>query len=136
MKHVEWQGFNPFHIYLFTIENLSRLLEASGFRVERGFSYHNAALDRTPEPAALRVRNAVARNLKRLGLLGPAARMYFMLHGLSAGGGAANEALQPHVEGAVERIRSTPPWDGTPDASAALAARRAGDNIVVIATRV
>jgi 2-polyprenyl-3-methyl-5-hydroxy-6-metoxy-1,4-benzoquinol methylase len=132
VKHVEWHGFNPFHIYLFTIENLSQLLEQHGFRVERAFSYHNAPLDQTSEPVTRRIRDTLARNLKRIGLLGPAARAYFAIKGMSA---ARNGAVEPHLRSAVEQIRSQPSWDATPDARAPLASDHRGDNIVVIAMR-
>jgi 2-polyprenyl-3-methyl-5-hydroxy-6-metoxy-1,4-benzoquinol methylase len=131
VKGTEWQGFNPFHIYLFTVQNLKRLLEQHGCTVDRGFSYHNVALDQHPEPPALRLRNALARNLKRAGLAAPAAKLYFTLKGLAARDGPA----QPHLDRAAECIRSLPPWTDSPDAVASLAKHATGDNLVVIARR-
>jgi SAM-dependent methyltransferase len=123
-KQLEWPGFNPFHIYLFDVSNLSKLLETSGFTVERAFSYHNA-----PQPRTM--TDAVRRGLKRIGLAGPAARAFFMIKGL--GGASSNGTVETHVGDAVARIRSTPSWDKTGDAMEPLARDHAGDNIVVIA---
>lgn len=38
---VDWRGFNPFHIYLFNADNLTRLLERHGFKVTQAFAYNN-----------------------------------------------------------------------------------------------
>src|SRR5215203_1766855 len=53
---VAWKGFNPFHIYLFTITNLRQLLEGNGFKVEQAFSYGNAPSDRDGKPLTERLR--------------------------------------------------------------------------------
>jgi 2-polyprenyl-3-methyl-5-hydroxy-6-metoxy-1,4-benzoquinol methylase len=71
-RGLQWGGFNPFHIFLFTIENLSSLLEQHGMVVERSFSYNNQAVNRS-------LRDRATHTLKRLGLIRPAARMYFAL---------------------------------------------------------
>ena len=125
-KRLEWPGFNPFHIYLFDVSNLSKLLETSGFTVERAFSYHNA-----PQPRTM--TDAVRRGLKRIGLAGPAARAYFMLKG--TGGSSANGAVDAQVDSTLAQVRASTRWDQTADATAPLAANHAGDNIVVIARR-
>jgi 2-polyprenyl-3-methyl-5-hydroxy-6-metoxy-1,4-benzoquinol methylase len=125
-KRLEWSGFNPFHIYLFGVENLSTLLERCGLTVERAFSYHNA-------PQARAMADTIRSGLKRLGLAGPAARAYFMLKGM--GGSSPNGTIEAEVDRAVSQIRATPSWDKTADATAPLARDRAGDNIVVIARR-
>jgi 2-polyprenyl-3-methyl-5-hydroxy-6-metoxy-1,4-benzoquinol methylase len=61
-----WRGFNPFHIFVFNRENLTRLLEQRGFRVTQAFSYNNV-LDRAAlkakkasEPAAATLEECVA----------------------------------------------------------------------------
>jgi 2-polyprenyl-3-methyl-5-hydroxy-6-metoxy-1,4-benzoquinol methylase len=124
-QRLEWPGFNPFHIYLFNVSNLSKLLERSGFVVERAFSYHNA-LRRSS------VSDVLRRGLKRVGLAGPAARAFFRMKGTGA---SSNGSSQAHVESAAEVIRSTPTWDESADATAPLVKDSAGDNIVVIARR-
>ena len=125
-KRLEWPGFNPFHIYLFNVQNLGKLLESSGFAVERAFSYHNA-------PQTRSMTDSIRGGLKRFGLAGPAARAFFMLKGL--GGSSSNGTIDAHADSAVAQIRSTPSWDQTEDATATLARDCAGDNIVVIARR-
>ena len=37
----QWRGFNPYHIYLFTCENLVHLLEERGCRIVHRFTYNN-----------------------------------------------------------------------------------------------
>lgn len=125
-KRVEWGGFNPFHIYLFNVENLSRLLERSGFAIERAFSYHNT-------PRARSMIDTIRGGLKRVGLAGPVARAFFMLKGVRV---SSNGSTEDQVARAARQIQSTPAWDKTDDATAPLANDRAGDNIVVIARRV
>lgn len=124
-RRLEWPGFNPFHIFLFDVRNLARLMERSGFAVERAFSYHNV-------PRGSSISDVARRTLKRVGLAGPAARAFFRLKGLGA---SANGSPQTHVDRAAAQIRSTPAWDQTDDARAPLAADHAGDNIVIIARR-
>src|SRR5687767_5492029 len=100
-KRLEWGGFNPFHIYLFSVENLSRLLERSGLTIERAFSYHN-----TPQSRSM--SDTIRGGLKRVGLAGPAARAFFVLKGMRV---SPNGSTDVHVERAAQQIRSTPSWD-------------------------
>jgi SAM-dependent methyltransferase len=125
-KRLEWPGFNPFHIYLFNVANLSKLLGSGGFTVERAFSYHNA-------PQARSMADAIRSGLKRIGLAGPAARAFFRLKGV--GSTSSNGTIDEHVCRAVDQIRGTASWDKTADASQPLARDCTGDNIVVIARR-
>lgn len=37
-----WRGFNPFHIQLFDIDNVTSLLESNGFEFLKAFTYNNA----------------------------------------------------------------------------------------------
>ena len=38
---LKWKGFNPFHIFLFSVNNLTVLLRKYGFEIEKVFSYDN-----------------------------------------------------------------------------------------------
>ena len=126
-----WKGFNPFHIYLFTIENLRRLLGTHGFVVEQSFSYHNAAADDEHQPLTRRLRNASIDAARTLGVLGPAAKLYFKLKTLSAPRGD----VQTHLARAAAAIRNGVNYMNTPDAQDTLARDATGDNIVVIARK-
>ncbi|HWP39557.1 MAG TPA: class I SAM-dependent methyltransferase, partial [Tepidisphaeraceae bacterium] len=122
---VAWKGFNPFHIYLFTIPNLITLLRRHGMHAERCFSYGNT-------PSGPRLRERVAARLKAAGLLGPLAGAYFAARRLMIRG---NDTARQHLARAVARIRCQPPYSASSDSTAPLAASRTGDNIVVIARK-
>jgi 2-polyprenyl-3-methyl-5-hydroxy-6-metoxy-1,4-benzoquinol methylase len=122
-RGTQWPGFNPFHIFLFTIENLTRLLVDHGLMVERAFSYHN-------QPQSRSMRDTIASALKAMGLLGVAARGYFRLKSIGSEG-RGEDLLNRAANAAGAGI----PWDRSADASAPLAASHRGDNIVLIAKR-
>lgn len=124
LKGVLWKGFNPFHIYLFTIDNLTTLLARHGMKVEQSFSYGNSN-----EP--INMRDRLAGTFKAIGLMGPAAKLYFAMQGLTGGGG--DPAIM--LSHSVSQIRSGKPYSSTPDASAPLASSKMGDNIVLIARK-
>jgi 2-polyprenyl-3-methyl-5-hydroxy-6-metoxy-1,4-benzoquinol methylase len=126
-----WQGFNPFHIYLFTIPNLRTLLEAHGFVVERSFSYNNLPADHDRRPLSSRVRMKLIETARALRLIRPAASLYFKIRNVLARHGDVNVALDQ----AVKRARSEPSYLKTPDAEDMLARDATGDNIVVIARK-
>lgn len=126
-----WQGFNPFHIYLFTIPNLRRLLQQHGFVVEQSFSYNNAPHDAESWPIVRKLRQAIIDSARTVGVLKPLAKLYFNLKTLAAPKGE----VHGYLNNAVERSRSSPNYLETPDAEATLAAEAAGDNIVVIARK-
>lgn len=129
----EWMGFNPFHIYLFTIDNLSRLLEACGLRIERAFSYNNMPVDRRPRLLRRRVvRAGVMRGLRKVGLLGAFSRAHAAMRSRPTG---ARAASPDEVRQTVARIRSDLAWDASDDMTAPLAESARGDNIVVIARK-
>jgi 2-polyprenyl-3-methyl-5-hydroxy-6-metoxy-1,4-benzoquinol methylase len=129
VKGVQWKGFNPFHIYLFTIPALTTLLSRHGLVVERAFSYGNEPAER--EPFARRLRDGVARQLKRVGLIRPAVTLYFKLKEFGPAGGETDQVLRR----TVAQIRSAPGYPQTDDARARLAQDGRGDNIVVIARK-
>jgi SAM-dependent methyltransferase len=123
-KGVAWKGFNPFHIYLFSIDNLTTLLQRHGLRVAQSFSYGN-----TPTP--LNLRDHLIEAMKKFGLARPAAAAYFGMKKLTI----SNGSPQPLVAAAASRIRSEPPYTQTADSSGPLAASKTGDNIIVIARK-
>jgi SAM-dependent methyltransferase len=130
VKGVRWKGFNPFHIYLFTIDNLTTLLSRHGLRVERSFSYGNTPLDQH-EPMAMKLRDTLIHGLKAVGLLKPVVGLYFGMKKLTA----PPSDPGPHIAAAVSRIQTDLPYTGTPDSTAPLATEKTGDNIVVVARK-
>lgn len=128
-KGLAWQGFNPFHIYLFTVDSLAQLLKRHGMAVEQAFSYGNRPAEH--EPIARKFRDGAARQLKRMGLIRPAAAMYYKLRQLGPAetdtGGVLNET--------VRQIRTSLPLSQTADARDELSAGARGDNIVLIARK-
>jgi 2-polyprenyl-3-methyl-5-hydroxy-6-metoxy-1,4-benzoquinol methylase len=124
LKGVAWKGFNPFHVYLFNIENLTTLLGRHGMTVEKSFSYGNA-------PQRLQMRDGLVAALKATGLLRPAVGAYFALKKRMMKRGDPDVL----VGRAVRRIRSGASYLDTADASAPLSSDKTGDNIVVVARK-
>lgn len=124
LKGLAWKGFNPFHIYLFGIDHLTRMLEKEGLQVEMSFSYGNTQTPRDANDAAI-------ATLKKAHLLGPMVSAYFAMKKLTIG----KQNPAPFVAQAAERIKNEPPFTATADNSAALATSKTGDNIVVIARK-
>jgi 2-polyprenyl-3-methyl-5-hydroxy-6-metoxy-1,4-benzoquinol methylase len=124
-KRTAWKGFNPFHIYLFSIDNLTTLLQRHGLSVVQSFSHGN-----TPTPPD--VRDHLIDAIRKLGLARPAAAAYFAMKKLTI----SNGSPQPLVAAAASRIKNESPYTSTADNSGPLAASKTGDNIVVIARKV
>lgn len=129
-----WQGFNPFHIYLFTILNLRQLLAKHGFHIEQSFSYNNTPADASPPTTARRLRMKALDTARLLGVARPLAKLYFNL--------ASRPALKHRkldlpalLHQTAESARSVTPYLKTPDAEEPLAREATGDNIVVIARK-
>lgn len=124
-KGVVWKGFNPFHIYLFSIRNLSALLAKHGMIVEKSFSYGNMTEGRA-------VRDVAIQSLRSIGLLRPMVSTYFGLKKLAGSSSGDANAL---VARAVQRLKTEPSYASSFDSSAALAGKAVGDNIVIIARK-
>lgn len=120
-----WKGFNPFHIFLFTTENLTSLLLRHGFVIEQSFSYRN-----TPWTAG--ARNWITAGLRRIGLFSPAAKCYLGLKRLTA---ASDISPGKYVSRTALKIQSQSPYTFCTDNTGPLAATKTGDNIVVIARK-
>ncbi|HEV2145967.1 MAG TPA: class I SAM-dependent methyltransferase [Longimicrobiaceae bacterium] len=126
-----WKGFNPFHVFLFSVENLSRLLGEHGFTVETSFSYGNAPAGpgEPPEPTsgARRLARAVLEGAGVLGLL---------RRGRDTVVDAVDHARLPRlVRESVEAVRPSRGYAASEDSRLPLAEGQRGDNIVVIARR-
>jgi 2-polyprenyl-3-methyl-5-hydroxy-6-metoxy-1,4-benzoquinol methylase len=131
VEGVGWRGFNPFHIYLFTISNLRQLLEANGFKVEQSFSYNNTPADRDRKPLKDRLLRQAVDAARSTGVIGPIARAYFKLKSMKR----QPIDVEPQLAAAMKQIQSAPPFNKTRDAEEPLAREATGDNIVVIARK-
>ncbi|MGH8022053.1 MAG: class I SAM-dependent methyltransferase [Limisphaerales bacterium] len=118
-----WKGFNPFHIFLFTVENLSSLLSRHGFVVGQSFSYNNGR--------ATGFRSKMMGWMKQTGLSSIAARMYFGMRGACA---LLDNRISLGAEKAASEIRAKPPAK-FPGDDGPFAATKTGDNFVLIASR-
>jgi 2-polyprenyl-3-methyl-5-hydroxy-6-metoxy-1,4-benzoquinol methylase len=126
-----WKGFNPFHVFLFSISNLSRLLEKHGFSVEQSFSYGDGAGDWTGKPLPRKVRDGAIAAARSMRVIGPLARAYFKLQALSASRGE----LPAHLNRAARAVEKTRPYRDATDGRSPREANETGDNLVIVARR-
>lgn len=75
----KWRGFNPFHIYLFSIENLSMLLKEHGFIIEKSFSYNNSIYSHNPRYLLHHLLHIIKPALSKLHLLHYLLQTYLLL---------------------------------------------------------
>lgn len=124
----DWLGFNPFHIWLFSRETLSRLLAQNGFDVLEAWTFGNAELGRYPamSPAKRWLRDTAARS----GLLNGLRR----LRGGEAPPPSA-EALAALRTETGRQLAAAPDWRDSEDGRHPRAAACRGDNLVILARR-
>lgn len=126
-----WKGFNPFHVYLFSVENLSRLLAEHGFTVEASFSYGNEPADPQdggdPGSPAKRLARAA---LETVGIMKPLRRARD-----AALEARDNARLGDLVRGSARAVHSSPVYAASADSRLPLAAGQRGDNIIVVARK-
>lgn len=121
-----WLGFNPFHIWLFSRANLSRLLEQAGFEVVEAYTYTNGDPPQAGPVEA--VRNVARTVLRTSGLLGAVRRVRDRM----------TRAQDADVSQGDLDAAAIHPMDSYLQSPDALSARRSscrGDNLVVIARR-
>ncbi len=121
-----WDGYNPYHIYLFGPENIELLLDKAGFRVQAKFSFRNdQSMSLVPrQPLRFFLRNT----LKTVGLLGFLRRVR-QWRSKSRDGELAR---QPMKAGEIVRRLEEIPWfSDSDDARAKLAEDYRGNNLVV-----
>jgi 2-polyprenyl-3-methyl-5-hydroxy-6-metoxy-1,4-benzoquinol methylase len=118
-----WKGFNPFHIYLFSIKNLTMLLSRYGLTVEQSFSYNNSS--------SSGMRREIISSMKKTGLSAMIARMYFGSKRWMTVFDGSLPLLAKRAASEIKRKSSSKRLvDDGP-----FAATKTGDNFVVIARR-
>ena len=130
VEGITWQGFNPFHIYLFNPNNLARLLEMAGLKIEKRFTYGNAPANRHSRSLTSRVARAARSNLPAP-ILGPLARTFFATRAL----GRRNGTQEENLTRAASAASAAGSYFDTLDAKQEFAADLCGDNMVVIARK-
>lgn len=131
----EWTGFNPFHIYLFSAENLTLFLKKMGYSIEKVFSYGNRIED-LPKSKVAHFKKMIRRTLKvmllRLGILNFARKVYFKKIELKNVGNKETELLISETVKILERGLL---YFNTEDSRGELAKDCKGNNIVVVARK-
>jgi len=124
-----WKGFNPYHLFVFSKNNLSMLLADYGFVIDRILAYKNGdhASIGNAEPRTGRFKPYIKRTLRRMGILQSIQRPYLRLRQVM-------EFLllkDEYLNRAVENMRLTARTSAfDPDVESL-----SGDNLVVIARK-
>ena len=129
-----WKGFNPFHIFLFSKRALTTLMENSGYRVEKIFSYCNNGWSEEQhghKSQAVSIKHMVKNILEKVYLLDVTERVYQETKEW------LNTALcgRNYLLDAVSNIEGNTSYFETEDSSKPLAKDCLGDNIVLIARK-
>ena len=131
----EWVGFNPFHIFLYSKENLTQLLAKMGYSIERVFSYNNrrlAAANPFPGGAGVAVKSKVKSLLRKAGVHEHSRNAYRKLVGYLRN---KNGDIKRHIAASAQLVEKEPHYLETKDARGELAGEYGGDNIVVFARK-
>lgn len=140
VKGCEWKGFNPFHIFLFSRDNITTLLQKHGFEVEKIFSYGNTPEDEEPDsdiisgsqPAVMQSGGPIGMvksMLKRAHLFDFCLRI--------CDGAVARYAsiCKTDLKNAIGSINDSPDYLQTSDSTGPLSENCRGDNLVVFARK-
>lgn len=127
----KWKGFNPFHLYIFDIANLTSLLNDNGFQVLKAFSYGNSPSHPVEESVIIEnlTKKMLKNALNQWGLLSFARRIYRKLQYIPR-----EPDLDNFLSAIIGRIQKKTYFD-TPDSQGELAVGMKGDNFVVIAEK-
>lgn len=136
----EWKGFNPFHIFLFSIDNITTLLQKNGLEVEKVFSYGNYPENEQPDsdlisesqPAVMQSggpKGMVKNMLKRAHLFDFCLRIRDVAVVQYA------SACKIDLKNAIRRINDSSDYLQTLDGTDPLSESCRGDNLVVLARK-
>lgn len=129
-----WEGFNPYHIFFFSIDNLTRLFGKHGFTVEKSFSYNNYGIKpdqhkhgaSITKPSGFKVKYAVKQMLKKAGLFNRGVSAYHFYENL------IDSLLSTHISKACRKIKDGKTYFQTLDSKELYAEQCRGVNLVVI----
>jgi 2-polyprenyl-3-methyl-5-hydroxy-6-metoxy-1,4-benzoquinol methylase len=131
----DWMGFNPFHIFLYSKENLTQLLVKMGYSIERVFSYNNRRLlapNSLPQGPGVAAKAKAKSLLRMAGLHKHGQIAYRRLWGYLRN---KERDIETHLSVAAQTVEKEAPYLETDDARDELAGEYAGDNIVVFARK-
>lgn len=129
----QWDGFNIFHIFIFSEQVLTKLLLQMGYAVEITFSYGNEQKEKPTFPKPLKksgIQSCLKNILTRLGLLGAIKRLWRRLIRKKE-----KNNRDEYLAKAAAKIKSGDYFDSA-DHQALFAKEKRGDNIVMIAKKV
>lgn len=131
----EWQGFNPFHLFIFSLESLSQLLNNYGFEIQKVFSHGNLAespkekKDTTPQQSIIRERfKTLMYETQVMTLAKHLRRQLYEFQD--------TPYRHQYLRESILKIRTGQDYFNTTDSQANLAQRCHGDNLVIIAKKV
>jgi len=136
----EWKGFNPFHIFLFSKNNITRLLKKNGFVVEKVFSYGNSPEEEHSQPDTMRFVSpasdlpggpgaTIKEVLKKAHLFEPCLRIRDVMLAWH------RFVCKTDLKRAINNARHCVDYFQTPDSTGPLSKECRGDNIVVLAKK-
>ena len=128
----KWEGFNPFHIYVFSSHILQSLLINMGYSIEKCFSYGNKREYNSTNSEELKLKEILQSLLLRLGVFYPIKFVYRRLTNLAK---QREKDVESLFSNAIEIIRNSPTYLDTDDTRDDLAKEIRGDNIVIIARK-
>jgi len=130
-----WKGFNPFHVFLFSVDNLTTMFAEHGFVVEKAFSYNNDDLKSNnnsnlsgavKKTSPNNAKHVVKEMLKKVGLFDMGVAAYQFYEKLY------DNLLNKHVGEACREIEKGQTYFHTPDSKGPYEENCRGDNLVVI----
>jgi 2-polyprenyl-3-methyl-5-hydroxy-6-metoxy-1,4-benzoquinol methylase len=128
----KWNGFNPFHIYLFSSEILQSLLSNMGYTIEKCFSYGNRCEFNSTNSEEFKLKELLKSILLRLGIFEQSKIVYRQFINLAK---QREKDLESMITNAIEIVRKSTTYLDTDDARDDLAKEIRGDNIVIIARK-
>lgn len=79
MKRDNWEGFNPYHIYIFTVNNLKKLLNDNGFIIDKVFFYRKLNILLNNNIKIHFIKNYFRLFFQKIGLFNQVQHLYHSL---------------------------------------------------------
>lgn len=124
---LKWEGFNPFHIYLFSNHILQSLLVNMGYSIEKCFSYGNRVEYSSNNSEKFKL--VFKSLLFRLGVFEQSKIVYRKLINLPQ---KREKDVESLINNAIEIVGKSATYLDTDDSRDDLAKGKRGDNIVII----